>query len=58
LTALKVIAQEFVSQLYDSQSIAPVKVVCAQRLSEEQLEKLPSSHVPPPSLTTLTSRRK
>merc|ERR1719151_397599 len=38
LMALKIIAQEFVSALYSSQSIAPVKVVCAQRLSDEQLE--------------------
>merc|ERR1719221_120393 len=37
LMSLKVIAQEFVGQLYDQQSIAPVKV-CAERLTEEQLE--------------------
>merc|ERR1712061_755977 len=38
LMSLKVIAQEFVGQLYDQQSIAPFKVVCAERLTEEQLE--------------------
>jgi len=38
LMSLKVIAQEFVSKLYDSQGIAPVKVSCAQRLTDEQME--------------------
>merc|ERR1711933_422870 len=38
LMSLKVIAQEFVGKLYEAQSIAPVKVCCAQRLTEEQVE--------------------
>merc|ERR1719362_2792501 len=38
LMALKMIAQEFVSTLYDIQEIAPVKVTCAQRMTEDQME--------------------
>lgn len=40
LQALKQICQEFVAELYRSESIAPVKVRCAARLSEDQLEAI------------------
>merc|ERR1712218_118119 len=40
LNSLKMVSKEFVNKLYDSQSIAPVKVTSAQRLTEDQIQAL------------------